>query len=82
MEKKKLKLNELKVQSFVTDLSAKETLTLKGGDRTGNGNCHEVSNGPECANAAFTFFCLATKFCVSLNASCHVGICEAGPVLA
>jgi hypothetical protein len=43
---KKLKLSNLKVQSFVTELSANDAKTIQGGDRTLTPDC--TSEVPSC----------------------------------
>jgi hypothetical protein len=65
--KNKLKLSDLKVQSFVTELEKKETETVKGGVRTETPVCFSAvpacvnSNAPHClgsiVDACPTVFC-------------------------
>ena len=53
MKKQKLTLNNLKVQSFVTDFNSKKSNTVKGG-------AQNVENGNTCTNcgpAGCTFAC-------------------------
>jgi hypothetical protein len=46
MEKKKLKLSDLKIQSFVTELGNSDSKTILGGDQTDNPQCN--SEVPAC----------------------------------
>jgi hypothetical protein len=48
--KKKMKLENLKIQSFVTSLSKEETVTIQGGDNSFNPVC--LSGVPACVNTA------------------------------
>ena len=53
--KKKITLNNLKVQSFVTSLESDERQTVKGGVRLTNGNkvCNQTSLTPTCQTQCF-----------------------------
>jgi hypothetical protein len=50
--KKKLKINDLKVQSFITELGKDDSKTVQGGIITNNPNC--TFNGA-CANTRANF---------------------------
>ena len=70
MEKKKIKLNTLKVKSFVTKINSADALTIQGGDRTDNQGCFQGnSNNPACLT--FVQGCLntANQFCTQ-NVGC------------
>lgn len=54
MKKKNLKLNDLKVQSFVTELASPESKTLQGGNQSMNGPCN--SEVAACVNTQ-AYFC-------------------------
>ena len=49
---KKLKIQELKVQSFVTSLSKESENTLKGGDCPGNSDNLNCNSAAACENTA------------------------------
>lgn len=67
MKKKKLKLAELKVQSFVTSLDAENAKTLQGGIRdiiVGPGP--DVSlNNTQCEGASVCFECTSPHLCAT-----------------
>lgn len=48
MKKKKLKLSDLTVQSFVTEMNEGEKNTIAGGHHSNNPSCH--SDVPACQN--------------------------------
>lgn len=68
MKKKTLKLNDLKVQSFVTSLDEDQLNTLKGGEATNNPACgtfaiacrtvaHNCPVGYTCGSAVYCSAC-------------------------
>lgn len=70
MKNKKLRLDELKVQSFVTSFSDQDARTIKGGEFTQPGHPRpDCDTGPaDCNNA--------TKFDPNGCASARVTICD------
>jgi len=64
--KKKLKINDLKVQSFVTAIDKAEGQTLAGGENTNNPPCLTIV--PACANT------VAAPQCNNSLLDCSVGI--------
>ncbi len=62
--KKKLKLNDLKIQSFVTALNDEHTSKMKGGQRDASYNtCPEECDSPDITDGCFTNSCVPGIMC-------------------
>lgn len=70
MEKQKLSLNSIKVQSFVTALDASEAKTVQGGQQTFNPVC--LSEVPACQTAA----CSIVNICITPPVSSPGNACD------